>query len=566
VGTCLALVLTALPAWAASPREELLRLVPEDTGFCLVVQDLRSHSASLLASPFVKELSASPIGQALRSSDDLKKLEKADADLQSFLGIDPARLRDDILGDAFVFAYRPGPQDQPGSDQGLVLLWARDDKLLAELVARLNDMQTKPAGLKDVQPRVHQKVTYYCREDAKGTNFYWQRGSLLVITAQEEVLRQTIDRDRQAPTGKAPAITEQMRQLGADQALVALWVNPRVFDRDLESKAKAASTEVNSVAQTLLTYWKALDGVALFLNLDKEVELTLAVRARLEAMPPAARQFFTGASKPSELWSRFPPDALFAIAHRWDQPALVEMLADLLPGPVRADAKAKLENNLGAALGKNLAADILPCVGPDWGLCVTAPPAESKDWFPHIVAALRVQPGDKQPPVDQSLYNGLGVLATFLVVANNNQPDNASISLQTTRQDGVELKYLDGPKRFPPGLQPAFTLLDGYLVLGSSPPAIHRWHTASAAPLPEGAETPLLRLSFKDLRNYVQARREPLMASVADKNQISREEAQQRLDGLLAVLREVDRVEVTQRCQQGQVNLTLRVQTAQPLK
>ena len=39
----------AAPARAAEPANELLRLVPEDVGLCLVIQDLRSHSADLLA-------------------------------------------------------------------------------------------------------------------------------------------------------------------------------------------------------------------------------------------------------------------------------------------------------------------------------------------------------------------------------------------------------------------------------------------------------------------------------------------------------------------------------------
>ena len=48
--------------------------MPGDTGFCLVIQDLRGHSAAVLASPFV---------QALRQSQgvpaaDLAKLEDLD--------------------------------------------------------------------------------------------------------------------------------------------------------------------------------------------------------------------------------------------------------------------------------------------------------------------------------------------------------------------------------------------------------------------------------------------------------------------------------------------------------
>ena len=37
----------------ASPRDELLRLVPADVGFCLVLEDLRGHGKAFAESPFV---------------------------------------------------------------------------------------------------------------------------------------------------------------------------------------------------------------------------------------------------------------------------------------------------------------------------------------------------------------------------------------------------------------------------------------------------------------------------------------------------------------------------------
>ena len=41
--------------------------------------------------------------------------------------------------------------------------------------------------------------------------------------------------------------------------------------------------------------------------------------------------------------------------------------------------------------------------------------------------------------------------------------------------DKVEIKYLANDKAYPPGLQPAFALKGGYLVLASSPEAIRRF-------------------------------------------------------------------------------------------
>ena len=55
-------LLFSFPVKAGTPRDDLLRLVPEDVGFCLVIQDLRGHSESFLRSPFAKKLWESPTG------------------------------------------------------------------------------------------------------------------------------------------------------------------------------------------------------------------------------------------------------------------------------------------------------------------------------------------------------------------------------------------------------------------------------------------------------------------------------------------------------------------------
>src|SRR6202042_646360 len=62
----------AAPLQAASPRDELLRFVPDDVGFCFVMQDLRVHATELADSPFVEQLRLSPVGAALRAANEWK--------------------------------------------------------------------------------------------------------------------------------------------------------------------------------------------------------------------------------------------------------------------------------------------------------------------------------------------------------------------------------------------------------------------------------------------------------------------------------------------------------------
>ena len=57
-----------------------------------------------------------------------------------------------------------------------------------------------------------------------------------------------------------------------------------------------------------------------------------------------------------------------------------------------------------------------------------------------------------------------------------------------------------------------------------------------------------------------------MSAYAVEKNHISREEANKQMDGLLAVMGLLDRIEVIQRGADRQFTLTLRVTTVQPLK
>jgi hypothetical protein len=177
---------------------------------------------------------------------------------------------------------------------------------------------------------------------------------------------------------------------------------------------------------------------------------------------------------------------------------------------------------------------------------------------------VRVQPGDKKPPIDQTALDAVNFYAGVAVLTHNQIKDAKPLSLKSVKQDKVEVKYITGGD-MPSGLEPAFTLHNGYLLFGSSPEAIRRFHALSPSKL--GSEdVPLLRVSFKEIRRCLKDRREPVVAAVAEKNQIDKKEAAKKIDGLLAVLQLVDHLELNQRAEGGQVTFTLRVQAALPLK
>src|SRR5262249_14319477 len=165
--------------------------------------------------------------------------------------------------------------------------------------------------------RKHNDIAYAYWNEGKRNTFYYLRGPVLVLTHQEDLLRRVIDLDQQAPARADPAMIRQLKRLGVDRSLATFWINPRVFDAEVEQKATQAGGAEALVRKTILLYWKALEGVVLSASVQKaELELGLAFLVHEDRLPVAAQKLLFKAAKPSELWDRFPENALLTVAGR----------------------------------------------------------------------------------------------------------------------------------------------------------------------------------------------------------------------------------------------------------
>jgi hypothetical protein len=546
------------PPAPAAGRDELLRFVPDEAAFCLVVQDLRTHLRDLTASPLGQQWTKTVLGQGLASSPEWKQLLAVEQHLKKHLGVGWPELRDDVLGDAFAFAYRPGPPNKPEQEQGLFLLRARNEKTLADLVRKLNEVQKANREVTALEERQYRGVRYVRRVEPKESNYYLLRGKVLLYTRQEALLRLAIDRDQALPRDTVPTLSRRIRDLGLDSALVALIIQPRAFDAHMNRPAALPPL------RTLARCWKALDTVGLGLHCKRDLELTLTVKARAEQLPPSARRLLAAWNRPSDLWASFPDDALLAVAGRLDLAALYELVGEFLPQVGRDALEGELERTVGAVMGKSLVKEVLPAVGPDIGLCLTAPPADARDWAPRLLAAVRVARGNEDDPIDQALFSVFEWWAQRAVIAHNRQNPNQAVRLKTTFVDRVKVRYLQGEGVFPPGVEPAFGLRQGYLVLASSLPEFRRFK--GSAPASAGTAVPLLRMSFRAWKAYLKEHREPLAVALAAKDKLTREAAREKIDGLRHSLELLDRLELRQQASSDRVTFTLAVQTTQPLK
>jgi hypothetical protein len=550
----------------ASPRDELLRLVPDDAGFCVVVRDLRDQLGRLARSPFAAQVAASPFGQSFVQSPELKKLAEFDRQLQAALNLSWVQLRDDVLGDAVVLAYTPGPPGKPEQERGLLLVHARRPDLLAGLFDRLNEVQKKSGEVSAVEPRSHEGQTYYRRQKAKdGDEYYYVRGPLLLLSDKEDALKRALERDRRAPpaAAEAPALARRLDGLGVGRSLAVWWVNPKAFAPALRQKLGATSGGEAAFLATFARYWDALDGVAVSLSVEQEFTAGITAAVRKEALPAAARRLLAEPARPSAVWASFPSNALFTAAGRLSLPPLAEVGGEFLTPECRGEFRDALVKAIGAVLGRDVLPELLRRIGPDWGVCLAPPAPGDKTWLPSLTAVLRLR-ADGAVPVEQRVLDGLDFAARFVAVAyNTHRPDH--MRLRTVQQDGVEVRFLAADQGLPPGLQPAFAWKEGFLVLASSPEAVRRFHAPKTEP-PPAAEVPLVRVALQGWAGYLRAYREPVAAFLADAHGQSLGEVHAKLDGLMASLEPFDVVELTQRTGPGRATLTLRLRTTARLQ
>jgi hypothetical protein len=567
-------VLSALPWFASATlagpplnaRDDLLRLAPPDAGFCLLVQDWREQLGRLARSPAVARFGASPYGQALIGSAEAKKFASLDEKLKTHLNVSWPQLRDEILGDAFLLAYTPGPPGKPEAEAGVLLVHIKRTDLFADMLQRLNAMQQKSGELVAAEERRYRNYSYAVRrKKGGGEEFYFLKGQLLVFSAQESALRAVIDRDWDVnpPNIDMSPLAARLRALGVGQDFVVWWLNPRAFDAAVEAKAASARGAEAAVLRTFLRYWKACDGAAVSLALNRDVSLNLAVQTRTEALPEPARRLASEAARPSTVWAAFPDNVLFAAAGRVPWEPAAETGGEFLTPEARSKVQDAAERTVGAILGGR---DILPYllrhIGPDWGVCVTPPMFRERGWLPTVMAVLRLQPAaEGDPPVEQRVLDGLDFIARLAVLSYNTR-QTGQLRLRLESQDGVEMRVIDG-NDLPQGLQPAFAWKGGYLVLATNPDAVRRFVPPSRAAAADAtdAEVPLVKIALQGWAGYLRSYRGPVSAYLANAYHVPVEEAKARVDRLAEGLEMFDNVEVVQRTTSGRAVLTVRLKS-----
>jgi hypothetical protein len=561
--TCLVLV-TAAPLQAA-PRDELLRVAPPNAALLLLVQNARDQVRDLLASPFGQWFPTTALGQRLLQSAELKQFRDSATMIARELGTTPQEVLDEILGDAVAFAFSPAPTDRPAEERAVILIRPRKTAILTQLVERLNQVQLKSGELKAVVRRDYTGATYFQRQQAGGTSeFYCFRGEVFAFSSSEADIQAVIDRDN----AEAPAnvLLERLRQLGVADSPVVLLIQPRPLDAEVKAKLAAATPEEKAFLERFAEVWASLECAAVDLTVNRQLEVGLTVRFQPGKVPAAASKWLLGdrVTRPAEVL--IPRHALIGVSAYASAGELIDLVASLAPAePNKPGVKEWIGQTLGPVIGKDKLPLVLTALGPNWA--AWAEPPEPAAFLPTLMAVVELHgSGPERAQAEQALAEAVEYgFRTARVAYNANHTDQIEVKEQKDPRTGAVIVSLVNEKGFPPGFRPSFAVQHGYLVLASTPEAIHRFTVPPPPARPNDYAT-VARLSGTACRAYLQNHGAQVAKFLAQFGAGAEAELAAQIKTLADVLEWVESADVIVRGNTNQLRIALRVTPTKPLQ
>lgn len=562
----LALV-TATPV-VAGPRDELLRVAPADAALVVVVQNARDHAADLAASPFADWFPSTPLGKKLLGSPELKQLRDFGAAVLPALGTTPQAVLDDVIGDCVAFAYSPAPAGRPDEERAVILIRPRKPELLAKIIGNLNDIQTKNDELKAVTRLAHNGEEYFTRVKPDGSaDFYCFRGAVFAFSSSETDVKAVIDRDKAPANNGDPVLVARMKQLGVADAAAVILVNPRPLDAELTAHVAAAKPEEKRILERFAEVWRGLESAAVFVSLDKDLELGVALRFHPEKLPADLKKWFVGPREWGTPAALIPKDALFGFAGHVRASELIDLVASATPVPPgKPGVKEFIGQTLGPIIGRDNLPLVLDSLGPNWA--VWAEPPAKDAVLPALVAAVEIG-GDAEARAKAE--KALTQAATFAfqtirVAYNARHTDQIELREEKDEATGATVRSLVNDKGFPAGFSPSFAVVRGHLVLATTPDAIRKFRPSAADGAPKPGHVTLGRLSGTACRDYLRDHGEKLARWLAELGVGDEKALRGHLDQLGGVLELLDSAELQLRDIDRGLMLSLRVTPTKPLK
>ena len=507
-----------------SPASELQKLIPPNASVVLTVDDLRGQVRELLDSRLAADLLKLPRVKAWFNSERYEQLGTARDQIEGFLQVKLTEIRDQIVGDAVVFALcLPGdaPFD-PSRARGILALKPANPALLSRLIDQVNTTQKQNGEVSAVVQRKRGTISYFVREFPAGSDHLPEAyvtfpDGTFAVSNFGGLIGDFIDRKvgQTADGSPAPANLASLPRFQAldhklpMRALARLYIDARLAESLLKNSPKPRSP-VEALLDRCVGALESA-GAALVVG-----DGQLALHTAYVFEPRKFRELIGGESSRSILTvpqiDDLPATTLAVGSLRVDFAALYKVFRQSFPAseqPRLINAEIALK---GLFLGQDPRTRILPGLGPRILAFADAP----ADWYPgskpgpaavrnrpfSSVIALELQadpdpnPSSSsaagQPSVADALDNALNTLLALLTF--NAKFAAAGARIVTREVAGVAVKTLDPPVHFAYAVDRAghrlvfgdsTSAVERYLSRGSDPSAGNRFRRLQARAFPE---------------------------------------------------------------------------------
>ncbi len=552
----LAFVGFSLPnvASAQSNDENLLQFLPRDFGFVFHLRDLRGHAEKAGKAEWLHELAATGLGKKLLQSPEMGKLREFDAQLRQVLGLTWKELRDDFLGQQLVVLYAPERKIEQARERGLIMLRARDADRLQAVWQKFTALMKQQGEWKNIRPvNLEPGVAYHRVEHSQRSHFFALQGKHLFLSNDERWIREALRRKSEASETKSAWIV-RLEHAGVANHFATLAIQPAYWSVP-GLDGTPLLTKEPLPPKILQQLWQSLDTVIVSAVWDKDLGADLILQARTDDVPEVVRAHFTESPRASTAWDGLPENALFRFAGRLDFNSLSKLFLELTPSQEQGNVRAWLTRPLPLLAEKIGPRQIGEGIGPDFGLAMLPPQKGQR--YPHYLAVLAVPAGHK-PAIDQLVVATAKTVAT-LAIHDLNQKYHTQLKLRSQKQGSIEVQYVDGlPEPFAE-FQPALAIKQGFLVAASHPDVVRNFEQRPKSPSSGSGSVPIAQLSLDGLKRFLDDRRELMLRQIQGNTVLSRQEASDRIQELLALLRPFENMRLLHHAGDGQFRWSLRL-------
>lgn len=557
---------------------ELLRHIPADVGYCLVVDRWETLAEQWQAGPLSQRLPLWPVYQQWLGTEDARQLQRVLDIVADRLEQPLPEFLSEATAGGIALAAIPNGRDEPsilllassGHERAIrkfLTQWNREDS------AELTELTLKGVAYqKRTIPRSESTVHYYAR-----------LGNIFAVSDSEAALQQVLVLHEKSLADSLTGTRGYQRVLEefTGKPPVVAYINPRSWDELIERPE-----DPNPVQGWLIDFWDNCHAVGLGMQFQQGVTCEVIALTSPLAQPSAGQVTDGDDSPPksgvSDAVSSPPPataflqhvpaDALVVLTGRLQITELGDWVEAQIPEQDRRQWQTMRQLARGFLLGQDLFDDVLTQAGPEWGFylqpaALAAGDENNTDAESTIATALPMdgllaiefhRPAasrDERTAVQNSLRNALGngwnVAAALL---GGQQKRRAVVHTEKiTSKDNVEtrLGWIDA---LGPAL-PAYAVTDEYLLIATRPELIRSF---IAGPPKKSLSTSTRfqdlatrwfpdphQLGFVDiagLRRFIATRRSRFAEDAVLKQQLTTAEADSRIQKLLDALELLDGV------------------------